>query len=191
MRSHTMQRVMKYGIVGLILLVSPGVAHATLIGDLIDIEWNDDSGLVLIDPDVEVRAAPPPEVVCPGVSVLCGAPVQGFVIDVDDSSISFRGAIVPNPTSTQLVFSSLDWVDPNGIPIDGVISSVSVRPGSTLLGTLFVTEHSITVEGLGSSDSEDLIFTLDIVARHGDGNVPEPSTLFLMGLGLLALRRRG
>ena len=83
-----------------------------------------------------------------------------------------------------LTLGSLDWVgDPSGI-ITGITNFLTAGTTGMVIGDIFFTSHSVSIDfNSGASWGTNSFISFDLVTSH----VPEPTTLTLMGLGLLGL----
>ncbi len=169
-------------------------ANATLIGDQVLIEQNRTALGTLRDDLVTVGGGV--ELSCPGAFELCSANIPGFSggsIDIGISTILFdlgtiTSANFTTDTFNGYIFSDLDWTDGPG-EILGV-SLITDVDGLDLTRVSFGTDFVAVNFSALSLDADDTFFELALDVSH---DVPEPSTIGLLGAGLLGLgfiRRR-
>ena len=164
------------------LLVMP-MANATLIGDTVQMGHYFSTGICcggITDVVVEAGNGDATEPYFSGSN--------WYTVDVEASSLSVVYGREPSWAGggdfafNGLRVTGLDWVgDASGF-ISGIVASSSV--GGFDLSRFSFTDHSVSINWSGLSFEAGSRFDIELITSHA---VPEPSTLILLGVGLLGL----
>jgi PEP-CTERM motif len=108
---------------------------------------------------------------------------------------SFTG-IVPTGSNSNFTYDNLLFTDPNALHVDnqGILLTLN-SPIGVSLARVFETNGNYEVDVVDPNDPGDITpFAIDSFTLEPSSSVPEPSTLTLIGTGLLgafgALRRK-
>ena len=172
------------------LILSPGITRADELTGTVGISWI--SGVSTFASDTIAVGS---SLSCPGTSPICNGYSDGFVqlgdetFSVGTSSISYSGSNYSLEggnygSTTSFDFTGLNFA--SGEPLSGF--TIASESGITL------TDADFTIGPGGSSISIDLAglpidssFTIDLIPSSTTVAAPEPSSLMLLGLGLIAL----
>lgn len=161
---------------GVAALSGAAPAHATLIGDSVDLHVSEVGGGVL-GPLTETVGAGVEYNLFDQVTIDVGASVIDFTV-IDAGVGSFVG-------SFDFLLSDLDWMDGNSI-IAGV--ALTAFQG---IGSVAFTANSVTFSVLdGDPIANGALASIELMTRQVD--VPEPASLalFAAGLGAFFFRQR-
>ena len=170
-RTHILLAVVA-GLLGALLL-GPGPASASLIGDEIDAIFYDGVGEETTDTGT----------VGDGPEFYFGNEWYGVSVDVTAGEVWLSMETFDTQAGTaswKLDLYDLDWID---FP-DGKITNVYAQDYAGGDFTYRYTDHGVHIEYSGSLDSGSHMLDLKVVATHP---VPEPSTMLLFGTGIVGL----
>jgi hypothetical protein len=162
-------------------VVGPTGAHAGLIGDTIDITWLfPDAGTTFASDTVVVGAGA--EVACPGVFNTCAGFVSPATLDIGDFSIDYNQIGSPGFSGSSFNGFAFTGLDFGGASLFGVLLDTNIA-GLTAANVSFTADSvTINLAGLGGANIGGAdYFSLRL------STVPEPTTLALLGLGLLGI----
>ena len=168
-----MTRTKRIYLAAFAVLLSPMAAQATLIGDVINVEFilggvsQGSASTIVINPGREFEG--------PGFGL-----DPGEFIDITGTSIE---ALVLEPflvPDTRYIFSDLDWIGGPGTITGFTLTTdiVGFSAADITFGDDFVIVNAGDFTGTG---------TMSIELQTSHAAVPEPSTLALFTLGLLGL----
>jgi len=167
-------------------------AHASLIGDTIEINWQNPSiGQFFSTDSVVVGAGA--EVTCPdgGINLCDGFGQSAVSFDISASSISIEFIDVffsefGQDSYNGFIFDDLDWVGMIGeiVDVELVTNVQGLDLADVGFGSNFVSVDFGSNSGTVGSFTNGSFVTLNLITRH---IVPEPSMLGLMGLSLIGM----